>query len=174
MAGGVRGKEQVQLEKLLMSLYAAQKFPRTSFSLNTPIGPLPNLASFKDEPANIRGILSTMRRRVDLVVKGAGEVLLAEGKIRTNGMEIGQLLLYRKLFASTPEFADVAGLPIRLRIVAFINDNISRSVARDVGIEFELFQPMQVAEKIRIMPGARFKQFQERGSSTFFEDEQVG
>lgn len=62
-------------------------------------------------------LLSVTQRYADIIFLEDGVINIVEAKLKPNGGVVGQLLQYRELFFSTPEFSKFINFPIKLAIL---------------------------------------------------------
>ena len=118
-------------ESQLVNLWLWDKHRESLQWRRVRLGPLPN-------KEGARLFLVTLRWADAIFVQG-GRVTIVEAKLRPGGGAIGQLLQYRDLFSSTPEFSDFHHLPIDLILLAPIITLDIVEMASKHDIKYELF-----------------------------------
>jgi hypothetical protein len=156
-----RGLELVQREKRLVGLYVAKRFPNAHVFINKQLGPVVTPPGWDDLPANVRKTAHAFRRKADAIVITPTLVVIVEAKIKIDGSEIGQLLIYRQLFASTPEFSADRDKPVKMIAVTWVPDAVASYVAQRVGITVEVFQPAEMKDMIESGIAQRARIFQQ-------------
>lgn len=90
--------------------------------------------------------LGVWRRFADALVYKKTELHLIEASIPAHPGYISQLLLYKRLIPMTPELADYAALPVRMIYLVTFEDPVVTAMARDSGIQVEVFSPAWVVD----------------------------
>ena len=160
MGGGGRGPENLQREKLVIGQWVARRYPKSRVWLNQQIGPVIIPPGFNPQTPTEYSLAKVTRRRADAIVVTGSEVVIAEAKVKPDGKELGQLLVYRILFRATPEFSEFTNLPVRLHIVVAVHDEIIRHAATLAGITYELFDSPQIREMLRTPNSQGLRHFQ--------------
>ena len=86
----------------------------------------------------------TMLRWADAIVVKEGIVYIIEAKLRPSPGAIGQLELYKKLFANTLEFTQYREYPIQMVLLASIPDLAIAELCSEKDIIFEIFSQEDV------------------------------
>jgi len=95
------------------------------------LGPLPT--------KEMARIYLTMLRWCDAIVIKDGIVNIVEAKLRPDAGAIGQLELYKKLFANTLEFTQYKEYSIQLLLLAAMPDLAIAELCSEKDIDFEVF-----------------------------------
>jgi hypothetical protein len=86
----------------------------------------------------------TMLRWADAVIVSDGIVYIVEAKLRPDPGAIGQLELYRELFANTLEFSQYKNYPLRLILLCSMADLAVAELCSKKDIIFEVFSQDEV------------------------------
>ena len=149
--GGVQttmARPYQQRERRLIKEFLAQHAPGITPIYNARIGPLPLGFAERINPDGSFMEISPSQRYADAALEFPDRVELWEGKVAMDGQAIGQLLVYRRAFALTPEFQRVSRLPVSLHIVAGYADPIAMEEAAAQGIEVKLYTPQWLRDMV--------------------------
>jgi hypothetical protein len=120
-------------ESNLVYEWSKKFFPNALQWRRVRLGSLPT-----EKNAEMYGIL---RRWADLLIKYQNTIYIIEAKMRPDPGAIGQLMLYRSLFARTPEFAEFKDLPIKLIFLTTLEDPAVRVQCDEQEIKYEVYAP---------------------------------
>ena len=141
------------VEEELLSLYLAEHRdlpnPVTHLRLGQPRG------FSKSNPAGAqqrRLFLSTLPE-ADLVTRDRATATIYEFAIWRPQTKVGQLIVYGKLLPETPGYFDLSEDQVELVLVnAEVNSRV-KEIAAEMLIDYELFQPKSVLEKVAARRG---------------------
>lgn len=142
------GRTYTPRERRLLSEFLSFNYPRARVITNVRLGPYP-LQTARPLPPNVPATaLSSFRRYADAIVIEPAQLTIIEAKIINAPVAVADLLLYKRLLPMTPDLAQYIHLPVRLLIVAAINDPILEQIAQEQGITTITFTPSWVYDDL--------------------------
>ena len=129
-------------EEVMLAEYLAGAFPNGRVINRQRLGP--DGATYSDprlSDGERRLLGAAFRRWADAVVIDAGVLLVVEAAMVPDPRDISLVQTYLRLVAVTPELAPFRALPRRGRLVWAVDDEFSRAVAVEHGLEVALFRP---------------------------------
>lgn len=136
-------------ERRYIADYMLQEFPQGGWTLNVPLGEVPEEIVARYGPVRGAALFRPSRPRVDAVASLPDRYLLLEAKVREPKAAIGELLLYRDLAAMTMDLPGYRGQPIALRLVVPWLLDWVREVARNHALEVAVYLPAWIEDYIR-------------------------
>lgn len=144
-------KKRVEAEAYLVSSYIAWAYPNDQVMVRVRLGIIEPLIYPESLSAEELGMLGSFRRWADAVVIQSDQLILIEGAIRPALGDISQMEGYKLLLPQTPELDRWKALPIRMELVAAIEDPVVSMLARGRGINFIRFTTPETDEYIAQM-----------------------
>ncbi len=129
----VDGKQYFNAERKMVLEWTRLQIPRLPQWLWPRMGPWP-----KGE--NNR-LYQVVRPTADVVFHVDKFVHIVEFKVEPDARAVGQLLLYRQLYSSTPEFSAWKNMPMKLMFVTSRKDKEVEDLCREEGIKYAVFCP---------------------------------
>lgn len=137
----------------MVSSYIAWAYPNDQVMVRVRLGAIEPRLGQESMTAAELAMVGSFRRWADAVVIQANQLILIEGAIRPSLGDISQMLGYKLLMPLTPELDQWKTLPIRMELVAAIEDPVVSMLARDHGINFIMFTTPETDEYIgKILP----------------------
>lgn len=134
-----------------MSSYIAWAYPYNQAMIRVRLGAIEPLIYPEELTPEDYAMLGIFRRWADAIVIQTNQLVLIEGAIRPNLGDISQLEGYRLLIPVTPELEKWKALPVKLELVAAIEDPVVSLMARNRGITFIKFTTPQTDDYIKQM-----------------------
>ncbi len=121
--------------------YVRLKYPSATAFFNVKLGGIPQQFATSSLIQQYPNIYKSWNRYADAIVILATRLILIEAKIPAKVAAVSQLLFYRDLLLTTPEFVGYAALPVQLVLVTAQPDPALVVFANKSGITVELYQP---------------------------------
>ena len=136
----------------MVAEYVARTFPDAQAArMQVRLGAAPlelQGATLSDSEA---GALRVWSRWADAVVEYPDRVILVEAKIRPKMGPIEGLLLYELLLPNTPGL-ELRGRRVEKRFVYAVEDPVLVYIARQLGMQCELYEPPWLRDYLALMP----------------------
>jgi hypothetical protein len=147
-------REYAQRERRLIVEFLAGYAPAIKPIYNARLGPYPPSFAQKLTSTGALQQISPSQKYADAALIYPDHVELWEAKINLNGEAIGQLLVYRRAWPQTPEYAGEANKPVTLHIVAGYADPLAIAEAQAQGISVTLYTPQWLQQMAQNWPAA--------------------
>ena len=132
----------------MVSEYVARHYPNDEARFHVRLG-APTQATAAQLPAGVaKAIRMAFARWADAVVITPTELVVVEGKMRSDAGAISQLELYGDLVPYTPELAEFTGRRTRLELVVCIEDPVVTRMAEARRITVRVYRPSWLPEWI--------------------------
>lgn len=128
-------------ETRLVSEYLAAQYPSARTKERVRLGPVVALTPDSNLSEADLKMVGVFRRFADAVAITPNELVLIEGKMRSNPSAVAQLLLYQELVPLTFELYDYLSLPLVLEMVVAVDDPAVRRMAERAGIRVQVYRP---------------------------------
>lgn len=136
-------------ERRYIAEYMATYFPAGGYSLNVPLGPIPEDIVARYGVTAGAALWRPARLRVDAVAWQPNVYWLIEAKVRAPRDAIGSLSVYLDLAPRTPDLPNYEGQEIRGRLVVPWALDWIRDLARERGLDLVEFLPAWVEAYVR-------------------------
>lgn len=143
---GETPRAYVAWEEVMLAEYLAAAFPNARVINRQRLGP--DGATYTDPRLSDgeRKLLgAAFRRWADAVVIDGGVLVVIEAAMVPDPRDISLVQTYMRLVGVTPELSEFRALPVRGRLVWAVDDEFSRAVAVEHGLEVALFRPSNFA-----------------------------
>jgi len=100
-------------------------------------------------PGKENVIYTKVRRWADCILLDNDHIVIFEFKMIAKPGVVSQILLYKDLFKETPEFRRYHEWPVKLKIVCAKIDEHTERLAKEHGIEVEVYRPSFYDEWIK-------------------------
>jgi len=125
-------KERLK-ESKLVNQYLYMNHPNSLQWRRIRLGPIPDKL--------LARMYMTMLRWADAIYVEGGVVTIVEAKLRPGPGAVGQLLLYKDLFAQTPEFTAYKNYPVKLMLLTPMVDLSVIEFCSKNDVLYEVFVP---------------------------------
>jgi len=129
-------------EEEMLGEYLAKFHAECRVITRVRLGPLKDQfadPSLTEEELRMLG--ASFRRWADAVCVEAGTLYVIEAAIIPDPRDVSLLLAYLRLIDVTPELADIAVLPRKGLLVFGVDDQYTRALAVDHGLEVRIYKP---------------------------------
>jgi len=136
-------------ERRYIAEYMLEAFPRGGYSLNVPLGPIPDEIQARYGAQAGANLYRPSRPRIDATAWTPGVYWLIEAKVREAKAAIGDLLVYKSLAERTLDLPGYIGQEFRLRLVVPWALDWVISAATSYGMHLVVYLPPWVEEYVR-------------------------
>jgi hypothetical protein len=133
-------------ETRMLTEYLAWSYPGAIVWERLRLGPLQPTSSAEGLSPEELSMMGVFRRWADAVAVTRDELVLIEGKMRSEPGAVAQLLLYRDLVSLTPELNDYRDRRLVLELVVAVEDPAVRRLCDQQGIRHRVFRPDWLAQ----------------------------
>jgi hypothetical protein len=138
-----------QREQRLLAEFLAERYAHADVRQVIRLGTPALVASGVElEPGEAK-LLRNFCRWADALIVEPSRVTIVEAEVLPSPGVISQLQLYKKLFLRDATYADLQDRELRLMVVWGIKDPAMIEVARESGVQVELFPRAWLAESLR-------------------------
>lgn len=130
----------------MVSSYIAWAYPDDRVMVRVRLGAIEPLLGQDTMTAAELAMVGSFRRWADAIVIQDNQLILIEGAIRPSLGDISQLEGYKMLMPLTPELDQWKTLPIRMELVAAIEDPVVSAMAINRGIHFIMYTTPETDE----------------------------
>jgi hypothetical protein len=137
-AGLITGKKQertkrINWERLLAYEYVEKFYSEVPHWFRIEVGPMPR--------GETDLLYSKTRRWADCVLRMPDHMLVIEFKMKAEPAVVSQLMHYGQLIPETPLFKKYRGLPVKIKVVCAMIDDITHQFIESQGIDVEVYKP---------------------------------
>ena len=132
IAPAKKRRKGMNWESKLAYEYVQTFYPNFPAWFRVSVGPVPG---GQDNPLYYK-----LRRWADIIISMPDHISLIEVKMLAKPDVVGQLLNYAVLFPQTPMFEKYWSLPVKLKVVCSLTDEVTKKVIESQGIEVEIWK----------------------------------
>lgn len=126
-------KARVNWERLLAYEYVEKFYAETPHWFRIEVGPMPK--------GETNPIYSKTRRWADCVLRMPDHMLCIEFKMKAEPNVVSQLVHYAELVPQTPIFKKYSQIPVKIKVVCAMIDDITHKFIEEQGIDVEIYKP---------------------------------
>ena len=132
IAPAKKRRKGMNWESKLAYEYVQTFYPNFPAWFRVSVGPVPG---GQDNPLYYK-----LRRWADIIIRMPDHISLIEVKMLAKPDVVGQLLNYAVLFPQTPMFEKYWSLPVKLKVVCSLTDEVTKKFIESQGIEVEIWK----------------------------------
>jgi len=126
-------RKKVNWERLLAYEYVEKFYQGIPHWFRLEVGPMPN--------GSTDLIYSKTRRWADCVIHLPDHTLVIEFKMKAEPAVVSQLIHYGQLVPQTPMLVKYKDLPVKIKVVAAMVDDVTHAFIESQGIDVEIYKP---------------------------------